>query len=802
MTTTSLFASLRTGLWRAATAVGVVAFLAGCGGGGGSSGAPVVGGGGGGSTPPSALVDLAIVADRASVPNTGAEAVTFTITALAAGNTALTGTAVPVTVEVDSGAIVTASGATTNTASGTMTAVVTLTDRTSRTVKITATSGSIKKQASFDVVDSVTGSKVADMALVLDRASISNDGSQQATLTVTTLDALRIATGGSPVTLQVLDPQSTAFITGASPTTDAATGQMSAKISLGSSRVNRSIVLKAVSGTVEKTVSLDVVDAVVVVPVAADMAIAASRTSVTNTGTDPVTVTVTAVDAARNAVPGLPVKFLVDNNAVLIPVVPTTDSSGQASAEVRIGADRTNRTITVTASIGTLVRKVSFSVTGSKLAATLLPATLTTGAVGKVEYTLTDSGSNPMPGVAITVNGPGAAAGSGLTDLQGKYSYTYVAAGTGPTLITATAPGDVRAESTVQIDASVSDVPAATNIASATFTSSPLVLNVNQIGSTENRAELRLLFRSENNQPVPNVRVRLGLGGNASGTDGRISSNIVDAADASKDKDTVIVADAGGLAVSSFIAGRRSSPTEQVRIYACFGKTDAVEQIANCPVERLRTVALTVVEEPVSISIGTNNLVVTKTLTYQQEFTVLVVDAAGNPRPDAQLAAVVDLPSYAKGVWSWDEIKREWFQVVTARCINEDKSPGVGFRNGTIEAGEDVNSNGQLDPRKSDVSISFVGSTRTDANGMATLRIEYPKNFGSWTEFSVRVSASGVVSPAAWFGRIAKEGVEDPTALVGNAKYLIVPIDVVKQEAEPPFFESPYGRIGGCASPN
>ncbi|MCX2861382.1 Ig-like domain-containing protein [Paucibacter sp. PLA-PC-4] len=633
-------------------------------------------------------------------------------------------------------------------------------------------------------------SRVADLALQLSPETVANDGSQQATLTVTSLDAARNATGGVPVSLQVVDPLNTAFLTGAPAVTDATTGQLTAQVSLGSGKGNRSISLKAVSGTIEKSVTLNVVDAVVVVPVANDMSIELSRTNVTNTGTDPVEVTVTAVDSARNAVPGLPVRFVADDiGAVIVVGNGTTDVNGQAKASVRIGANRTNRTIKITANIGALSREASFIVTGSRLTATLLPATLTTGSPGQVEYTLTDSGSNPMANVDITVSGPGTSSGAGKTNAQGKYIYSYVAAGTGPTLIASEAPGGVRLESTVQIDASVSDVPAGTMIASATFTASPVVVSVNQVGSTSNRSELRLLFRSDKNEPVPNVRVRLGFGANVSGTDGDISSG----------KDKVIVADANGVAVSSFIAGRRSSPTEQLKIYACFGKTDAVEQIAACPAERLRTVSLTVVEEAVSVSIGSNNLVIVNQNTYAHDFTVLVVDAAGNPRPDAQLAAVLDLPTYRKGFWN--RVGSTWVKNELAACINEDNAVGVGYRNGTIETGEDVNGSGQLDPRKSDVSISFVGSTRTNAAGMATLRIEYAQSFGSWVEFSIRVSASGVVSPPAWTGRLAAEG-DTVGTLKGTARLLIVPADILTQEGAPPFVLSPYGTTGNCASPN
>lgn len=509
-----------------------------------------------------------------------------------------------------------------------------------------------------------------------------------------------------------------------------------------------------------------------------------------NTGSDSIEATLTAVDASRNAVANLPVKFRSDDASAVIAVSNgTTDANGQAKATVRIGADRNNRTINVIAEVGTLSRQVSFRVTGSKLVGQANPAQLTTGARGAVEYTLSDSGNNPIVGASLAISGPGSLSATGVTDSSGKYVYSYTASGAGPTLISAVAPGDVRAENTVQIDAAVSDVPTSTVIASATFNASPLVVNVNQAGSSTNRSELRLLFRSDKNEPVPNVRVRLGLGANSSGTDGSIGTG----------NDAVIIADANGLAVSSFVAGRRSSPTEQVKVFACFAKTEVVPQIASCPAANLRSVSLTVVEEPVSVSIGSNNLVILNTNTYAQDFVILVVDAAGNPKADAQLSAVLDLPTYLKGFYS--RVGSTWVKSETAQCINEDNSVGVGYRNNTMEAGEDTNGNGQLDPRKSDVSLTFVGSSKTDSRGMAVLRIEYPQSAGAWVEYSIRVSATGVVSPPAWTGRLASEG-DTVGTLKGLPRLLIVPNDVLKLDAEPPFARSPYGLVGSCASPN
>lgn len=652
-----------------------------------------------------------------------------------------------------------------------------------------------------------TSSAVASLSVAPAPVTLPNDGSATATITVTALDASNVTLKGVPISFSA----DSGTISPVGTVTDDK-GELKATLGIGDNKTKRTITITAAAGGVSKTATVSVVESTTATPTASDASVALSKASVLNTGSDSVEATLTAVDASRNAVANLPVKFRSDDGSAVIAVSNgTTDVNGQAKATVRIGADRNNRTINVIAEVGTLSRQVSFRVTGSKLVGQPSPAQLTTGTRGTVEYTLSDSGNNPIVGSSLAISGPGGLSATGTTDASGKYIYSYIASGAGPTLISAVAPGDVRAENTVQIDAAVSDVPTSTVIASATFNASPLVVNVNQVGSSVNRSELRLLFRSDKNEPVPNVRVRLGLGANSSGTDGYISTG----------NDAVIIADANGVAVSSFVSGRRSSPTEQVKIFACFSKTNSVPQVASCPAENLKLVALTVVEAPVSISIGFNNAITINKDTYSQDFVVLVVDAAGNPKPDAQLSAVLDLPTYLKGFWS--RVGSTWVKSEMAQCINEDNSPGIGYRNNTMETEdvngngvldpgedvnfngrldrEDINGNGQLDPRKSDISLTFVGSDRTDSTGKAVLRIEYPQNFGSWVEYSIRVSASGVVSPPAWTGRLAAEG-DTVGTLKGLARILGVPNDVVKAEAEPSFSKSPYGLTNRCDSPN
>lgn len=791
----------RLGQW--AGAVLLSGLLAACGG-GGSAGEPVLGGGTGGTTTPAALADLALVADKTAIPNSGAEVVSFKVTALAAGNVALIGVATPVTVEVDTGAVVTPSAKVTDTANGTLTAVVSLVDKTSRTIKVTATSGSIKKTVSFNVVDSVTGSAVADLSVVVDKQTIANTGLETASITVTSLDASRSAIGGALVTMQVVDVGDAVVLDPGNTNTSASSGQLTRRLSLQNNKTKRTIAVKATSGTVSRTITVDVVDPPPgSVLLANDLSLTLSKFSVNDSGSESAEVVAKAVDANRNALAGIDVVFKVDNDGVFIPVNTKTDAKGEARGTVEIGSNRTVRTIQVSAEsngLNGLLRVVRpLDVTGAKLVASVNQPNRLVGEAGTVDYSLVDVNGSPIPNVEIVVTGPGTASGRGTTSSQGRWTYNYVAQGSGKVSIKALGgAGPTPTESFVNVAAIPDAVPDSTKILSATMTMDPIVVKVNQVGQSANRAEIRLLFRGEKNAPIENVRVRVGLGPNNTTTDGVLSVN---------ESEAPLLSDRNGLVTLSFIPGQRSSPTDQVKIYACYGYNDNLGKTTDKDANGVSTpcangqksfaippVSLTVVESPISISIGSDDVLAegdTK-LTYVAKFTVLVVDAAGNPQSDVQIAPVVDLLGYAKGQYYYNETLKKWLFTVDPmtlrekflRCPNEDSLEPDGTRNGTIETNglitEDINGSGQLDPRKSDVSIGMVGSTKTDKNGLATLRIEYPKSIASWVRYMVKVSAPGVLSPPAWYGRYEERWL--PTLLTA-----------IKSETTPAFKLSPYG---------
>jgi len=739
--------------------------------GGGGAGTPIVGGPG--PDPTKVTADLSLTIDKTTVPNTGAEEATVTVTALDAARNVVG--AAPVAVTVDNNAFVTPSGTATAAGTGQITAKVAIgADKSNRTITLTARSGAITKTVSFEVVDSISGSKTSDLVVTLSKPSLTNSGSDAVTVTVTALDTARKALGGVPVSFSV---NANAVVSdGGKTITDAATGQISAAVTVGADKSKRTVTVNATSGAVTRSIAFEVVDAVNVIPKAADLTLVLSTTNIINSGSETVGVTVTAVDASRNALSGIPVAFKVDQNAVLIAPANVTNTSGQATATVQIGSDKSNRIITVTVNSDALVRTASFQVTGAKLTVANSTLSLAAGAAGKVDYVLKDTTGSPMVGVPVSVSGAGITAGAGTTDNNGAYTFNYVAPATpGNFDITALSAGVSNVQSVLVLGGSTIVPPATTAVVSAALSVDPNVVRVNS-ELTNNRTEVRALFLGANNVPVKNVRVRFKIDPNNS-VGGTITAGT-----------SLSYSDVNGAATTAYIPGSRSSPTDGLRLRACYDLNDFPDFAATdaCPgTSKEISVKLTVVSEALSVTIGTNETIEigASNLTYIQKFVLLVVDSAGNAKADVQITPSLDLTAYAKGYYGpkFDTAQSAWIQTITAKCLNEDTN-----RNGSIDGLEDVNGNAALDPRKSDAAISMVGSTKTDSSGTAVLKIEYPKSHASWVSFKITAAAFGVLSPPAIYSGV----------LPADAK-------AIKTETPPPaFLVSPYGIVGSCTDPN
>lgn len=497
----------------------------------------------------------------------------------------------------------------------------------------------------------------------------------------------------------------------------------------------------------------------VVNPVATKLVLQLDRLSVNNSGGESVTATATATTTGGQTVKGVPVSFAVDANALYTPAATATDDNGVVAATVAIGSDRSNRIVTVTATSGSLTTTASFAVTGAALAGTPVPAVVLPSSTGnKINFVLKDANAAVMPNQSISVTAASLGTTSGTTDANGAYVYNYTAPATAGNLdITATAGGSTIT-TTVVVQATSGAIPAVTTaILSASVSANPSVVSTNSDG-TNNQTQIRALFVGASNQPIKNVRVRFDLDGDANSIGGTFTTGA-----------NIVYSDANGVATTSYVPGSRSSPTDGLTIRACFDSVD----FTTCDPTKATKTTITVISEPLAVSIGTNNVVDVQSLTYSRQFIIQVVDASGRAKANVDIVPSIDLPLYMKGQYG---VSGGAWQLTTAPavCLNEDLN-----RNGVLEIGEDLNKNVVLDPRKSDVAVTMVGSSKTDATGQAVLQITYPKNVATWEQVKILVAATGISGTegrATW-----SEILPAPAS------------DFTTTTASPPFQRSPYG---------
>jgi hypothetical protein len=476
-----------------------------------------------------------------------------------------------------------------------------------------------------------------------------------------------------------------------------------------------------------------------------------------------------------------------------------TNDSGVVSASVGIGSDRTNRTINVSAVAGSVTATASFTVVSSPADAVptsieLIATATTVGTGGDqvgIQAFVKDASNNTMPGTPVVFNASTGTLSSvsAATDGTGVATAQFSAgsnkanrSATVNAVIRAAAGGD-SLETTVLVQAagggSIPPVdPVATPVLSASVSANPSVVAVNT-GTTSNQSQIRALFLTGSNAPVGNVRVRFDLDGDVNSIGGSFTTG-----------SSIVYSNDNGVATTAYVPGTRGSPTDGVTVRACW---DYVDFAAGACPNAVRT-TLTVVADPVSVTIGTNNLIGIgdSELTYVKRYVVQVVDSSGVAKPDVQVSPSIDLLRFQKGYYV--VVGDVWVKQTQATCDNEDLN-----RNNTYEVyadGWDEDANGSfnltpgrpaLEPRKADVGISFEGSSRTDEKGQVVLRIEYPQDLGTWVEFNILVAASGV---SATEGRANYQG------------FLPVPADALTDvDVAPPFVDSPYGvQTSGLAS--
>jgi hypothetical protein len=496
----------------------------------------------------------------------------------------------------------------------------------------------------------------------------------------------------------------------------------------------------------------------------ADYIFELDKSSIKNSGTDSVVLSVTTLDAARNIVSGVPVSVAVDAGGVFLPAsAAVTDASGKFNGRITAGGDKTDRIINATVTVNGIKKTVTFGVTGSQISVTPVPAVPKPGETVTLNIKVEDSANIGIPNIPVQLSGSAGFTGSSRTDLAGNLSVTSTAPAAGTYLAVVSASG-VSISSPIRVvtpGGTSTSIPAAIgDFSGANLLANPASIAPNLVGSTLKRSVLTAKFIRSDNSTIENMRVRFEIVAPFLGANEFISIG-----------DAFAYSNSSGVATADYVSGQRTSPTNGVTIRMCFDYVDFLK--TECPNSRIST--LTVNSQPLDISIGDFNKLEVGLggIAYVQKFLIQVADASGNAVPDAVVSMSVDITHFGKGPFNSASGATATYQftrdipptanglkygdtfstgtytssidpkVVGLRvwCVNEDIN-----RNGFKDGGEDINLNGLLEPSKSEVVLSYVNGNKTDANGQMLIQVSYPQNMGTWLAYTLKATTSVVGS--------------------------------------------------------
>lgn len=490
---------------------------------------------------------------------------------------------------------------------------------------------------------------------------------------------------------------------------------------------------------------------------------------INNSGSSKATLKVKALDSNRAVVAGVPITVKVDSGT-FTPAAKVTDDKGSYSGDIEIGQDKSNRTVEVTITMGSITKTGYVYVVGTVMSVNLVPANPAPGASAALELSVKDSANNPIPDNKVTLSGSLGFTGSFTTDASGTVKQEIRAPSSeGAYQLTVNGLGTLITR-VVQVTRG-SSVPVASGfVSSATLNLAKTALSPNVNGSTSNRANLKVKFLDSSSIGIKNVRVQF-----------RIISNSLPGESISVGEG-VVLSDENGEARADYIAGSTGSPTDGVKIRACYKLSDfSASDLSNIcsgisqatrDVRLTSIESLTVASKPVSISISNYNLLEQGPLkaNYIQKLLIQVTDSQGVGVQDAVISASVDITHYGKGIFTANyangyipppanlpsedgttptTMRRVW-------CTNEDTN-----RDGVITPSKDKNGDESLQPEAAAISLSFIeGRKTTDASGQLAIQISWGQNYATWLAYTVRATTDTVGSEGSTSRRFITSYIE------------------------------------------
>jgi hypothetical protein len=541
-----------------------------------------------------------------------------------------------------------------------------------------------------------TGSSTpSSLSLALSQVSVKSDNSDSSTITASVFDANNSPVLGETVTFTTTG----GAISAASATTDS-NGECTIAFSAGPERINQTVTITAtVSGLTPRQIPVQITGSTVT--------LSTDSTGLEIGGTDTATLTIMVQDAAPDPIFDSAVTIAVD-----------ASSTGTATLSATTGNTDPGGVLTVDVT-GTAAGSVTVRVTAAGATATQAYTVGATGAVFGITSPTTDPYSlNTNTNLDITVNAPGMSNvifGTTIGSWDGGANTVVTKAVAGGTA-TATLRSTVAGVASVQVfdnaDSSTSDsmtvaISAPTSEASQIALQASSTVVSPSSGTTTNTISLAATVKNASDQVVGNAPIGFSIQ-NPTGGGETISPVIVYTNDF-------------GVANSTFTAGSLSSDADGVTIKATV--------IGSAP-EISSTITIVIGGTAGSVMIGQSTTLssINSNTAYQLPMSVLVADTNGNPMSGTEVSLKIWPTQFATGIAICTH---------TSEVVNEDVNENL-----ILDAGEDLNGDGQLTPANS-AAGSVPATVETDDNGVANFNLVYLKESACWIE--VEITASTLV---------------------------------------------------------
>ena len=532
-----------------------------------------------------------------------------------------------------------------------------------------------------------TAATVASIEILTSATSLASaDNTTGVTVSAVVKDSSNNALASQPLVFSA----SSGILGGVAATTGA-DGRATAKLTAGTDRSNRDIVLTVKSAGITKTA---------VLPVTGTTLSASGATSVLAGTVGNFAVSVR--DSSGSPVAGVPVKVSSTlNNVVALANGGNTDVNGGVAFTYNATNPGTD-----TLSISGAGASQSLNVTVSSLNfAFSSPAAEAEVGVGTQQAVVVRyvSGGVGVPNktVAFSATRGSVNPSQAITDANGNATTQLTSQAVGAAIVSASV--DANVVTTLPINF-VSRTPANLVLQTSSAAVAP-----NAAGSTVNQTELRATVRDAAGNPVKGQTVFFTAVKDLSG--GKIKTGTA-------------ITDSNGLATDVFIAGAVSTATNGVQIRATV-PNPAISADTN----------ITVNGQALFITIAANNTIEKLSTQYRKTFSVQVSDSNGSPVANQSLTVSVWPSSYSKGELKFSSTKNVWVSDISVSCPNEDAN-----RDGKLDAGEDFNSNGVLTPGQP--GLVSPANLTTDAAGNVEFNVTYGQQFAYWIDFDLSAKAT------------------------------------------------------------